>query len=220
METEIYLIRHGQSIGNKKELYLGHTDYDLSELGYLQAEVAAKALQNLKIDVIYSSSLMRAHNTALPHANLRGLPVIDCDNLREIYLGDWEGVPLSYLRTLDSFNHGWTENFGTFDVPGGESVRGAANRFYNAVFDIAKENQGKSILIAAHAAVIRAFWGKVSEIPDFEVASRVKFPLNASLTKVTFDGEKLNPVFFSDTSHLEAHKNTNKSNSPVSRFGF
>ena len=202
MKTEIYLIRHGQSIANKEERYLGQTDLDLSDVGYKQAEAAASGLSHLKIDVIYSSSLMRAHNTAYPHARLRGLDVIDRDDLREIYLGEWENVPLSYLRTLDSFNYGWTENFGSFKVPGGESVPEAAERFYNAVADIAKREEGRVVLIAAHAAVIRAFWGKISGIPEGEVASRVKFPLNTSLSKVEYDGDKLTPIFYSDVSHL------------------
>ena len=54
-KTKIMLIRHGESLANAKGVYLGHTDWDLSELGYQQAEVVGKYLENEKIDIIYSS---------------------------------------------------------------------------------------------------------------------------------------------------------------------
>ena len=55
--TKLIFLRHGQSIGNLERRLLGHTDLDLSELGYRQAESAAYALKDEKIDFIYSSSL-------------------------------------------------------------------------------------------------------------------------------------------------------------------
>ena len=84
-ETVIYLVRHGQSQGNAKREFLGHTDKDLSELGYLQAARTAEFLAYERIDAVYSSSLIRAHNTSLPHAKMRNMPVIDSDELKEIY---------------------------------------------------------------------------------------------------------------------------------------
>ena len=54
------MIRHGQSIGNLNRVYLGHTDWDLTELGYKQAELVCEYLKDEKIDIIYSSDLIRA----------------------------------------------------------------------------------------------------------------------------------------------------------------
>jgi broad specificity phosphatase PhoE len=203
MATEILIIRHGQSIGNLKEIYIGRIDWDLSEHGFLQAEETAKALSDIKIDSVYSSSLLRAKNTALPHARLRSLEVITRDDLMEIALGSWEGMEIKDLEKTDEFLHGWRENFGTFTPPGGEKVSDAADRFYNAVLEVARENEGKTVLIAAHAAVIRAFWGKVSSIAPSDVASRVKFPLNASVSRVEYKDGKLIPISYSDVTHLE-----------------
>ena len=58
--TKIIIVRHGQSIGNATKTVLGHTDLDLSDLGYKQAEVTANELKNEKIDLIVSSDLKRA----------------------------------------------------------------------------------------------------------------------------------------------------------------
>ena len=90
--THIFLVRHGQSIGNEKREFLGHTDKDLSSLGYEQAARTAEFLAYEDIDVVYSSDLIRAYNTAIPHADMRNLKVIPEKALREIFAGKWEGM--------------------------------------------------------------------------------------------------------------------------------
>ena len=204
-KTLIYIVRHGESLGNAKRIYLGHTDLDLSELGYKQAEATAEHLAGVKIDAVYSSDLKRAHNTALPHAKLRGIPVIDSKNLRELNIGDWEGKVVDDLISdhYEEFVLGWQQNFGTFALPGGEKVMDGAERFYREVFKIACENAGKTILIASHAAVIRAFWGKISGIAPEKMGTDTRFPTNASYTTVMCDGERLIPLEFSNDSHFK-----------------
>ena len=55
MKTVFYLVRHGQSMGNLQERMLGHTDEDLSELGYRQAAITFEYMKDWHIDAIYSS---------------------------------------------------------------------------------------------------------------------------------------------------------------------
>ena len=81
-------VRHGQSLGNKERAFLGHTDLDLSVLGYEQAELTAEFLKDRKIDKIYSSDLMRAYHTSLPLANILKLEPEKQEELREIF-GDY-----------------------------------------------------------------------------------------------------------------------------------
>ena len=88
--TRIILVRHGESLGNKNNLALGHTNLDLSPRGYEQVRATAEFLRDEKIDVIYSSDLLRAHNTAVPNAELHGLPINDCVKLRETF---WSAEP-------------------------------------------------------------------------------------------------------------------------------
>ena len=54
MACRLIFVRHGQSLGNKVRSFLGHTNLDLSELGYAQAELTGKYLKERKIDAIYS----------------------------------------------------------------------------------------------------------------------------------------------------------------------
>ncbi len=202
--TKIILVRHGESLGNAVHQLLGHTDLDLSPLGYKQAEATAKALDNQQIDAIYSSDLLRAFNTAKAVADRRKMTVIGSRELREVRLGDWEGLKVEEVleKYGDMYKANWLCGFGTFRFPGGESTKEAGERFFNEALKIAKENRNKTILIGAHAAVIRAFVAKVLEIPAEEIAVKLPFPTNASYTEVFFDGEKFTLGKFSVDAHL------------------
>ena len=204
MPTTIYLVRHGQSIGNLHRLYLGHTDLDLSELGFTQAEQTANHLSEVNFSKIYSSDLKRAYNTAIPHAKLRGLTINSSENLRELFLGEWENMPVDDLinSQKELFVDGWLENFGTFSIPGGEVVWEGGLRFAREVERIAKENEGKTVLITSHAAVIRAFWGIISCIEKENLAKEIKFPTNASYSVVEYKDGKLIPLKYSCDEHL------------------
>ena len=212
MQTKIIIVRHGESVANAMRVYLGHTNWDLSELGKRQAEIVAEHLKDEPIDKIYSSDLLRAYNTALPHSIRPGLPVERRYELREIYLGEWECREIEVLERFypQEFCIGWRENFGTCTPPGGESVPEVAERIYNAVLGIARENEGKTVLIACHAAAIRAFWGKITATPPEKLAESIPFPKNASCSTVIYDGERLIPseygydAYFNNGAVVEA----------------
>ena len=204
--TKIIFIRHGESLGNANKTFLGHTDLDLSELGYKQAEATAKHLKDEKIDVIYSSDLIRARNTAIPNAKIRDLDINFSEKLREMYVGDWENQTFDQIIEKwgsEVFFDEWKNKFGTFRFPNGESIEEGGTRFYNEVLSIIKQNEGKIILIAAHAAVIRAFWGIISDIPWENLAETFNFPSNASYSVAIYDGKKIIPVSYSNDEHLK-----------------
>lgn len=204
-QTKIIIIRHGQSIGNANGIILGHTDLDLSEHGYKQANATAEHLKTEKIDKIYSSDLKRAVNTALPNAKMRNLEVICSKNLREMYVGEWENAKTEDIVAKwgrEVYEDQWFGGFGTFRFPGGESTVEGGIRFYNEVKKIAAENVGKTILIAAHAAVIRAFWAKISHILPENIVKELPFPTNASYSVALYDGNEIIPQEYSIDHHL------------------
>lgn len=199
------MVRHGESLGNATRTMLGHTDLDLSELGYAQAELTAAELLRRRIDAVYSSDLIRAYHTAEPHAKLRGIPICASKNLRELFIGDWENMRVDDIIACygeDMFKVDWHGNFGLFAFPGGESVQGGCDRFYSEVERIALENEGKTLLIAAHAAVIRAFYARVLGIPPERIAEALPFPTNASYSVVLHDSEGFCAVEYSHDEHL------------------
>ena len=77
-----------------------------------------------------------------------------------------------------------------------------AERIYNEIKTIAEENNGRTVLVAFHAAAIRSFFGKILNIPPENLANELWFPINASVSVVYYDGEKLIPGEYSHADHL------------------
>lgn len=204
MKTRIYFVRHGQSFGNQHRIFLGHTDKDLTDMGRLQAAKTAERLADVDFAAIYSSDLMRAYNTALPHAQKRGMTVIGDRRFRELYCGDWENLSVDDIieRYGELYTYSWVHEFGTFRLPGGESVPEGAERMYNATVQIARKHPGKNILCASHAAVIRALFAKVKGIVPDRIAEELPYPSNASYSILEYDGDGLSVVSFSEDEHL------------------
>ena len=99
VKTTVYLIRHGQSVGNLHDQFIGHTDIELTALGKQQAEITAQYLREIPADRIYSSDLMRAYDTACATAKLKNMTVTKTAGMREIYGGQWEGKRFPTLGT-------------------------------------------------------------------------------------------------------------------------
>lgn len=211
---DIYLIRHGESLGNKTKTYLGHTDLDLSERGYMQAECASKyILENIKVDKIYSSDLIRAYNTVLPVAKALNINIITDKNLREINAGLWENQKYDYLmeKYKETYNL-WLTDIGNAKCDGGESVTDLQKRFMTKLEEIAKNNEGKSVLIGTHATPIRITNCTVSGLPLSEMHN-IPWAFNASLTHLKYTDGKFKLIEYGNSSYLGELEN-----SPSSRM--
>ena len=204
METIIYLIRHGESEANHRDIFMGHGDIELSETGWKQACVTAKYLhsQEPKPDAIYSSDLKRAYHTAEKTAELYDMPVIKDIGLREIDAGLWEYLTFPELRKqfADSFAL-WSNNIGLAGCDGGETVAQLQKRIVSAVTRIAGKHKNGIVFLFFHATSIRVFaahcLGKApEEIKD------VPWPANASVTKVAYDGEKFRMIDYSQDGFM------------------
>ena len=144
--TRLVFIRHGESLGNLQRRFLGHTDWDLTERGYKQAECTAKYLENTHFDAIYSSDLMRAYNTVVPIAKKRGMDIIKEVALREISAGKWEGMGYDEIQMVYPEGHKtWMEDLGSAVCPDGESVVDLQTRVNAAIERIVAENKGKTV---------------------------------------------------------------------------
>jgi probable phosphoglycerate mutase len=93
--TEVVLVRHGASeaavVGSKFPLVDGHSDPALSDAGRAQAEMVASGLGGDEFSGLFVSSLRRTQETAAPLAAATGLQPVVIPELREVYLGDFEG---------------------------------------------------------------------------------------------------------------------------------
>ncbi len=204
--TLIYLIRHGQSIGNKLGRFLGQTDLDLSELGYEQAELTRQHFESIPIDAVYSSDLMRAYNTVAPIAKDKGLEVIADERLREIACGEWENQRFDDLKInfKDDYDV-WLNNIGSARCTGGESVAELLYRIKTEIERIAAENVGKRIVIGTHATPIRCMLTYLSGLP-MEAMKDIPWVSNASYTVISYRCGRGKIIEYANDSHLEGLK--------------
>ena len=155
--TTLLFIRHGESQANRQKIFAGHMNADLTEVGMAQAEKAAEYIaDHYKVDAVYASDLMRAYKTGKAAADRLGLPITSTEQLREIRAGEWDGKLFDTIPNLfpDDFAL-WMSDIGNSKCTGGESVRQLGERIVAAVTEIAKSNDGKTVLIATHATPIR-----------------------------------------------------------------
>ena len=187
--TKLIIIRHGESLGNAKWVFLGHTDWDLTETGYKQAEKTADFLDNTNIDVIYSSDLIRAYNTILPIAKRRNMEIITSENLREINAGEWEGMKFTEIEEKYPENHAiWMNDIGNAVCNGGETVKELQIRIKNELDRIAKENPDKTVCIGTHATPIRTMLCEWKGLPISETKN-FSWVQNASVTIVNYNDD-------------------------------
>ena len=203
MKTKILLVRHGQSLGNLRETFLGYTDLDLTELGYRQAEALAKRLRDVPLDAVYSSDLCRAVNTVLPAARDHGLTVTPDKRLREIFAGEWEGVTFDEIaRRFPADRALWKQNIGLSRPTGGESVTELTARVKAALDDIAESNPGKTVLVGTHATPVRSVMTRLRGYPPERMAE-IDWAPNASITTVVYEDGVARLEGEADAAHLE-----------------
>ena len=202
MKTKIIIERHGQSDGNAERIYLGHTDFGLTDVGIRQAEITAEHLKDEKIDAIYSSDLKRAYETAIPHAALRGMEIVRVPGLREMFVGDWEEKRIPDLIRDYGDEFSVRRYYVDFSYPGGEAMRDAMQRMNNAVIEIAKQNLRKTVLLVSHSAAIRALWYYISGATCQNMREVVSDLRNAAYAIAEYDGERLIPLEYGCADHL------------------
>lgn len=199
---KIYIIRHGESKANALNIFLGHGDMDLSERGYLQAQLTAKYLSKLPIDAIYSSDLLRAYHTAEATSKLTGVPIIKDKNLREINGGKWEFMP--YEQILEKYKQSftvWYTDFLNARCDGGESTLEVQERISKTMTEIAKNNPDKNVLVFSHGATIRCFMEYLISIGDCE-NKKLPWASNASVTEIEYVNGKFKLIDYSRDDFL------------------
>lgn len=101
---EIYILRHGQTVWNKSRLLQGSRDIELCEEGRAVARERCDQLKEVDFDVIYSSPLKRAYETACIIRGDRDIPIIKDDRLREINFGENEGKSVIELERISQIH--------------------------------------------------------------------------------------------------------------------
>lgn len=153
-DVRLILIRHGQTQSNVDHLLdTGHPGAPLTEHGHVQAASLVERLADEPIEVMYSSDLTRARQTAEPLAQAKGLTVVEHPGLREIFAGvddmstDW----MPYVSILDTW-HTDPQNA----LEGGENWPQVKERFEAAVLEILDTGADVAALVS-HGAALRVW---------------------------------------------------------------
>ena len=198
-KTILIFVRHGYSEANEKNIFAGITDVPLTETGKQQAVLTAKFLSQYAIDVLYSSDLKRAWQTATPIAEQTGLPIILNKQLREMDLGLWEELPFEAVVHKYPQEYAlWMSDVNNAGAPGGESVARVRERITAAVEQIVAEHRGKTVCIVTHAEALRVLFPAWTG----ERLADIPYVPNSSVTMVEYEGDTRHVVLNGFAEHL------------------
>ena len=155
-ETEIILIRHGETEWNSQKRMQGHSNSDLSSVGQAQIQALGQWMKNVPFDLIYSSDSLRAKQTAEAITQFSGNELQFDQRLREKNLGVFEGL------TSEEARERHPEVFRLFKTAGskyvideGESTQQLQDRALEIVNEIRIKHPEERVLLVTHGGFIR-----------------------------------------------------------------
>lgn len=201
--TELLLVRHGQSAaaraGERFPLVDGHGDPPLSDVGLWQAERLGLRLGVEPVDAIYVTTLQRTVQTASPLAERHGItPIVEPD-LREVFLGEWEGGIYRFkaIERDPVFVHAMSEGEWGL-IPGAESNAELAARVRPAIARIVERHRDQRVVVVAHGGVIGSVLAEATGGRPFAFAGAD----NGSISHLVAIGDRYVLRRFNDTGHL------------------
>lgn len=195
--TTFYIVRHGESEANVQKIFQGQKiNTPLTDKGKEQAKKLADELRNVQIDVVISSDLTRAHQTAEIIANSKNLQVRLDIRFRERSMEKYDGMKThDFLKLYTEEN--WRclsdeEKLSHKLDPTDENFNEIYNRFIDGLQELALTYKNKTILIVSHGGVIRGFlikngYGNFEDVGGIENTGYIKIKSNGK----NFDVEEV-----------------------------
>ncbi|WP_353196183.1 histidine phosphatase family protein [Parapedobacter defluvii] len=203
MKKSLYIIRHGQTDLNLKGIVQGKgVDAPLNDTGRIQAEAFYTHYKREQFDKIYTSTLLRTHQTVAPFLQA-GLPMEQLAGLDEIGWGIYEGKEQTpeIMEGFSSVITRWRNGELDICVDGGETPNQLAERQRHALNYILSKRNEKKVLICMHGRAMRVF---LSVLIDRDISLMDDFPhTNTALYKVLYDGR----TFFIEDAYNIQHLN-------------
>jgi glucosyl-3-phosphoglycerate phosphatase len=163
----VVLWRHGRTSWNADGRFQGQLDIDLDEIGREQAVRAARLLAALRPELIVSSDLRRAADTAAELGRIMSRPVEVDPRLRETYAGDWQGLTGAEIAARYSGEYNaWQSGDPELQVGGGESRADVAARMADAITDAAARlPEGGLAVLVTHGGAARLGVARLVGLP-------------------------------------------------------
>jgi broad specificity phosphatase PhoE len=149
--TTLVLIRHGETDWNVEARYQGQADPPLNEQGVAQAHRLAESLVDVGLDVIYTSPLQRALQTAELLAQQLEIPLREEPRLMEINQGEWQGLLRSEIEErYPKLFQRWLTQPWSVTPPAGESLQQVQARVDAVLDDIVGRHPEECVGLVAH----------------------------------------------------------------------
>lgn len=210
MQLELIIVRHGQSEGNRDHVFTGHGPSRLTPHGQRQAEATAQRIVRERVTAIFSSDLPRAVETAMPLANLTGLPIQQDKALRERDIGALTGMAFADIEAkMPEVWRALLSREPTFRPPGGESAletRARMGAFVDRLF--AQFAEGRIVVVSHGIAITQLFYHLIG-LPKNEVPAVVFQVENCALHRILRRGDgAVRFACMNDFSHLADVRDT------------
>jgi broad specificity phosphatase PhoE len=205
---KLILVRHGETSWNKERRVQGSdSDIELNDTGLEQARKVASFLKNEPIDIIFSSPMQRARDTAKAIASYHQVPVEFDQGLKELNVGELEGMSATNLRTTFSqFLMQWWQDGGATKLPSGESLVELQQRAWKVIERLLERyktspehNTETTVVVVSHYFITLAIVIKALNLPlDFFPKFKLD-PGGVSILEFRDYGTRL--LTFNDTSY-------------------
>jgi probable phosphoglycerate mutase len=201
--TELLLVRHGESEaavpGENFAMVDGQGDPALHAEGRAQAERIAERLQHEDISAIYVTTLRRTAETAAPLAARLGLePMVEAD-LREVFLGEWEGgVFRKHIIEQHPIAVQMYQEQRWDVIPGAEPADAFAARIERGIARIADRHRGECVAVFSHGAAIGQVLAHASGSRPFAFNGSD----NGAISQLIVEDNRWVIRRYNDTSHL------------------
>jgi uncharacterized phosphatase len=191
--TQICLIRHGETDWNASGMIQGRTDIPLNANGVRQAEESAACLSGEQFDILITSPLKRARQTADIINRGLGLPITEMEAFAERYFGVAEGMTKEERETA----------YPDRNYPGLESRDTLKKRVMAGLKDIMKHHPNQHVLLIAHGAVINTILAALS---GGEIGSGKTKLINACISRIAFEKGQWKINTYNQIDHLTSYQ--------------
>lgn len=170
----LYLIRHGETDWNTQKRLQGSADIPLNRNGRELAKLTAEGIKDIGFDLIYTSPLIRAKETAEIICGERNIPILVDDRLQEIYFGGYEGCRFD-RNDIENMDPGvlafFDEPAHYVPIGGGESLEALCERTTEFLHEVManQDYKDKTILISGHGTVVKGLLSSftITDLKDF-----------------------------------------------------
>lgn len=164
--TNLYLIRHGETVSNQQGCFQGHSDSPLTEKGQQQALNLVDYFKYIPLQQFYSSDLGRAVATATPLAEIKKLSLQTCPRLREISYDYLDGQAKLQISENDKqkLNRLFSAEL-DYRIGNGETLAEVQTRLFEKIQELQTGHQGQSIAVMTHGLSIAMLMKKILHIP-------------------------------------------------------